>query len=92
MEACWWGQLEIVSLLLKKKIDINFRNSTGHTALIEVVSNPDRDLKVQLEIVKYLIKNGADITLEVNGKTATEIAHENNKKNIVAFLSNLNKE
>jgi len=91
MEACWWGQLEIVSFLLKKKIDVNFRNSAGNTALIEVVSNPDRDLKVQLEIVKYLIKNGADITLEANGKTATEIAHEHNKKNIVTYLTNLNK-
>lgn len=91
MEACWWGQIEIVSFLLKKKIDVNFRNSTGNTALIEVVSNPDRDLNVQLEIVKYLIKYGADITPEVNGKTAVEIAHKNNKKNIVAYLSSLNK-
>lgn len=91
MEACWWGRPSIVLFLLKKKADVNFKNPDGETALTEVVSNPDRDLKTQLEIVKHLVKYGADITAEVNGRTAVDIAKEHQKKNIVAFLTGLQK-
>lgn len=91
MEACWWGQIDIVNFLLKKKAKVNFKNTDGRTALIEVVSNPDRDLKVQFEIVKYLTKHGADTTIAVNGKTALDIAKDNNKKNIVTFLAGTKK-
>ena len=42
-----------------------------------------------LEIVKFLIENGADINIKNNdGKTALDFAEENDYKNIIELLKN----
>ncbi|WP_397356670.1 hypothetical protein [Paenibacillus sp. N3.4] len=41
------------------------------------------------EVIKYLLDNGADITiLECNGKTPIDIAKDNNSQKIINFLEN----
>lgn len=89
MEASWWGHIDIIEYLISQGADVNFQNSAGSTALIETVSNPDRNLKHQLEVVKQLIELGADISITKNGVSAAQIAQQNNKKNILQYLDDI---
>nr|MBP9854601.1 ankyrin repeat domain-containing protein [Candidatus Omnitrophota bacterium] len=34
MEASWWGRKDIIEWLVKKKADVNYKNSDGETALL----------------------------------------------------------
>lgn len=43
----------------------------------------------QLEIVKLLVENGADISVEREGKTLMNVAEEHNFKDIINYLEGL---
>ncbi len=90
MEASWWGHIDLIDELVRRGADVNFQTARGSTALIEAVSNPDRNLKHQLDVVKTLIQHGADTRLTRDNLKAIDIARQNNKKNIVEYLHNLN--
>lgn len=56
MEACWYGNLEIVEYLIKQGADVNYHSSNG-TPLVYAVAKND------LEIIETLLKNAANIHL-----------------------------
>ena len=65
-----------------KNIDINKKNSNDNTALILSAKNG------HLDCVKYLVKQGADKTLEGQAnKTALEWAVAAEKQAVAAYLS-----
>ncbi|MCA9404449.1 MAG: ankyrin repeat domain-containing protein [Candidatus Omnitrophica bacterium] len=88
MEAAWWGHEDIVKFLLRKGADVNYRTAAGETALLTVLSNPDRELNVQLNILKRLIRNGAVVGNDL--PTARSLAQRYNKKPILAYLDTIN--
>ncbi|HLF17418.1 MAG TPA: ankyrin repeat domain-containing protein [Candidatus Omnitrophota bacterium] len=61
MEAAWWGHLGIVEFLLKSKADVNAADQNGYTALSDAAANNGDEFPNQLEIVKTLVRSGADI-------------------------------
>lgn len=87
MEAAWWGREEMVRFLIRKGADVNYRTPNGETALLAVLSNPDRELQKQLKIVKLLIRNGASLREDMT--LAQSLAQKHKKKPILEFLSSL---
>ncbi len=96
------GQVEIVKLLLARKADVNAKTNEGSTALMYAASSPsqpkvknpvrdNKDMPVgafddDLEIVKLLVKAGADLNLKDElGETALMWAIGRNLR-IVEFL------
>src|SRR5262249_36011729 len=64
-----FGDLETLNLLLNRKADVNQRNSSGGTALINAAWRGD------LEILNVLLDNGADINAhDDKGQTAAYVA------------------
>ena len=61
MEAAWWGHLPIVEFLLKSKADVHLTDQNGYTALSDAAANGGDEFPNQLEIVKTLLRNGADV-------------------------------
>lgn len=99
------GEIEIVRYILGKGINVNRRlqdlsfepdeeevknatiSSFDTPLLVAVKRNSD------LEIIKLLLENGADITLmDENGKTAVDIASEKKLTNILRLLKAENSE
>jgi len=82
------GNEKIVSLLLEKKANINYKTKNNQeTALILAAANG------HLSVVKILLENGADINIKSNGYpygTALEIAQRKGY-NQIADLINLHK-
>ncbi len=87
MEAAWWGREDIVRHLLRKGADVNFRSPSGQTALLSVLDNPDRELSVQLNIVKLLVRKGARLKEDL--PAAQSLAQKHNKKPILKYLGEL---
>jgi len=74
------GHQEIAALLLDKGAEIN-AGAGGNTALHGAV------LFGQVEMVRWLLEHTADPSLlDYNGKTALELARENNQAAIVGLL------
>ncbi|GEM_PF-6859639 len=69
-------------LVLKKGIDVNFQDGSGNTPLIAATSNN------RPEIVKFLIKNGADKEIKgPNGLSAIDIAEKKGLNLITSILT-----
>jgi len=69
MEACEYGHLEIVKLLIEKGADVNLDNNFGITALMYASK------KGYLKIIELLLKNDADINYQDNyGKNSAYTA------------------
>ena len=85
--ACEKGHLETVIFLLNNTdINVNHINNLSWTALLEVTILGN-DSKNNQEIVKVLLKHGADKTIkDNNGKTALDDAKERNLKIIERLL------
>ena len=67
--AAMSGNMGNLKMLLESGLDINLRNTAGHTALLWALA------KRQFEIVRYLLENGADPTRhEDDGETFTHLA------------------
>jgi len=76
--------LKFVSLLVDKGAKLNATGPMGETALMEAARHGS------LENVKYLISKGADHKLQDSeGKTAADIAADNNHPEIAEFLRGL---
>lgn len=71
--ACKGGHLDIVKFLLKCKVDVNFENATGSTALRWAV------LKRRVEIVTLLLSAGAKLNVKSGYRVI--VRYEENKKN-----------
>ena len=80
--ACLTGKLEMVKYLVEKiKIDINYLDRTGSTALMYAA------WKGYFDIVKYLIKHNANINIKnLKGGTANKYASHAGNKKIVKYL------
>jgi len=74
------GDLAGVKKSIADDTDIDFQNKYGYTALIEASKNG------HLGIVKYLVKNGADINLHNGDNTALYWASTFGYKETVKYL------
>lgn len=85
--ACEKGHLETVKFLLENTdINVNHINNLSWTALLEVTILGNDSINYQ-EIVKVLLKHGADKNIKDNtGKTALDYAKERKLKNIERLL------
>lgn len=80
------GHLETVKLLLKTKINVNHINRLGWTALLEAIILSDGG-KTHQEIIKELIKGGADVNLsDKDGVTPLQHAERKKYLEIVKLL------
>ncbi len=81
------GHIDNVKLLVvDDRIDIDFQNNFGYTALIEAVALTDGSEKF-VEIVNILVDAGADITLkDKSGKTALDYAREKGYEKMIEIL------
>ena len=76
------GEPACVEALLARQCPLNHRNKDGHTALIAATKYQDA------EIVQLLVNAGSDLALrDVEGKTAAEVAYENEDEAIVYALT-----
>lgn len=64
MNAAANGHANIVKLLIENRANVNTINCLGSTALIQVAQNSIMDKETQLDIVKQLIKSGADVNIQ----------------------------
>lgn len=85
------GHLDNVKLLVADdRIDLDFQNNFGYTALIEAVALIDGSFIFQ-EIVRVLVDAGADVSIKDNyGKSALEYAQSLGYHEIEAILINAN--
>lgn len=85
--ACEKGHLDTVIFLLENTdINVNHINNLGWTALLEVTILGN-DSKTYQEIVKVLLKHGADKNIkDKSSKTALDYARERKLKNIERLL------
>lgn len=80
------GSLEFVKLLLSKNIPLDISASiTGATPLHSIAGNPNA-----LEMIEYLVQNGADINARTNdGRSAYNIAEANGNKTALSLILKL---
>lgn len=80
------GSLEFVKLLLSKNIPLDISASiTGATPLHSIASNSNA-----LEMMEYLVQNGADINARTNdGRSAYNIAEANGNKAALSLILKL---
>lgn len=82
--ASFYGDKEIVQLLLENGANIDEKNNFGSTALMLAV------LWGQKEMLELLIKLGANINeKDKYGKTPLEVARENGHEKIITILNNI---
>ncbi len=74
------GHIAVVQLLLAKGADINTRCDCGSTALHEAVRSG------QPEVALLLLEHGADVNAKASGKTALELAEEQEQEEIADLL------
>jgi len=88
MESAANGHADIVKLLIENKANVNNINCLGNTALIKTTQNSIMDKEIQLDIVKQLIKAGADVNIQdkYNKWTALMDAASINQLEIVQEL------
>lgn len=79
IDAAHEGMVEVVTRLLDRGADVNFKNKAGYTALGEALLYRS---KISLPLLQVLIDNGADI-VKYNGFLD---AINNNKKEVIDLL------
>ncbi len=86
--ACGDAYIEIVRMLLDAGADVNIQAGTGWTSLMEVAIKPETS--DSLMCATALIEANANIALKnKDGKTALDLARENNNVEIVKLLENI---
>lgn len=63
IEAAWWGQFDVVQLLLDKGADINATDAYGYSAISEITDQMIDDPAMQIKMAQFLIDHGADLNL-----------------------------
>lgn len=76
MNAALSGDLSLVKLVLKKKPDLDFKNSEGDTALAVALTND------QIDISKELIRAGAKVDINVAGESNDTLLIQAAKSNL----------
>lgn len=76
MNAALSGDLSLVKLVLKKKPDLEFKNTEGDTALAVALTND------QIEISKELIRAGAKVDVSVAGESNDTLLIQAAKNNL----------
>ncbi len=79
-QAAYGGHVEVVDMLLKAGATVDLRCGEGETALFMAV------YKNRTDVVRRLLEAGASSTLEVNGKTAVEVARSKEYGDVVSLL------
>jgi hypothetical protein len=65
--AAYFGDLQMVQVLLEYKANVNARNASGETPLHFLSNNPNPGLNLQLQDVsRILLKHGADVNARRN--------------------------
>jgi ankyrin repeat protein len=82
------GNKDLVEWLIKtKQIDINKRDNDGVTALHAAITVKNTDPEKIRDLVKLLVLNGADITIQdKDGKNALKLAIENKYSDLIPYL------
>jgi hypothetical protein len=80
--AAYNGRTAVVNELLKRKADVNVRNTVGHTPLWDCVDNRGNP-----DILTMLITNGADVSIPDNkGQTPLQVAIRKNRTEMAELL------
>jgi uncharacterized protein len=80
MSAARGGHLKVVARLVAKGADVNSHNDSGSTLMWAVESG-------NTGLVRFLLRNGADVRwTNALGKTALDLAREQNKTDLVRVL------
>ncbi|SMC20295.1 Ankyrin repeat-containing protein [Andreprevotia lacus DSM 23236] len=80
--AAYYGSVEVIELLVKKGADINARGTYDDMTPLHMAVSYGKP-----EFVKALLANGADKSLKsASGKTAYDIAKDDNKTTLLALL------
>jgi ankyrin repeat protein len=86
--AAFYGNIVVAELLLDKGADIHISDNYGNQALWTAVFN-DKGFGKRLEIIKILVKKGAEIGHRNNaGKTPLDFATSNKYIKVVELLEN----
>ena len=81
------GNIVLLELLLKKRVDIDSQNSEGNTALILTARTGD------VKTVRWLLDNRANLNIKNNNKKgALQIAKESNQHDVVYLIQQVKKE
>lgn len=89
--ASEFGKLGVIKYFVEKcGVNINAKNNDG-VSCIHLASDEDWlravEQSAKLEVIQYLVENGADINAQTNdGKTALLNAMVNNYKKIIRYL------
>jgi Ankyrin repeats (3 copies) len=84
LQACYDGDANAVSVLLKQGVDVNYTRSNGWTPLMTACDVGN------IDIVRMLIEANADYEAKnENGNTAFYIASVKDRKEIMTILMNL---
>ena len=86
--ACIFGNLDIITYLIKNGADPNTKTLTGDTALLYAVT------KGHLHVVKYFMNNTKTFNLNINhqndlGETAILIACKKGYTDLIKYLVNM---
>jgi ankyrin repeat protein len=77
----YYGNTQMAEYFLQKGIDVNEQAVTGETALMSAINGN------KIEMIEYLLKNGANPLLKTkNGKTALDFAEKNGNTRIIQIL------
>jgi ankyrin repeat protein len=82
-----YGRLEITRMLLECGAEVNFQNNNGSTPLLRA-SGDEYEGNLNLDVVQLLLDHGADVHVRnLSGQTASEVAFNRGRHEIVRLLS-----
>jgi ankyrin repeat protein len=79
--AAYWGNIDVVKLLLERNVDPNIKNKFGRTPL-HMAAFWGHD-----DVVKLLLVRGADPTVkDKDGRTPLDLARERGRHEVVSVI------
>lgn len=86
MDACGYGFINVVKILVAYRADINHQDIDGNTPLIQVAYFGKTDC------VRFLVSNGANVDMQTKkGEKASDIAMQRGHRGISGMLRSLEK-
>lgn len=81
------GQAEAAKLLIYKQADLNAQTDLGATALLMAVTQPFESEEARMDLLKYMLKRGANPNLkDIYGNKPLHYAEKQGKTEIVSLL------